>query len=137
MLYTKKICWRIIYLSIQAPSKFNQQNSSYRHPERNSHLYFTYFVDSIFLDIEFVKDKLLDEFSYSSKNKNSSSLNRGTAYKIVNKTNENKKYCSFWHRENHTRDNHYYLKSKEKNLSQRNKHNRNKQNNNKIYEKTT
>lgn len=47
------------------------------------------------LTLKFVKNKLINEFTHRSENRNASSSSKDAAYKVTNKSNETKKFCLY------------------------------------------
>lgn len=79
--------------------------------------------------LEFVKNKLSDEYRYRCENKQMTPNTCETAYKLTNKANKNKKCCNFCKRVNHTTDECYHLKNK----NQQNNYARNEWNKSRAY----
>lgn len=86
--------------------------------------------DEVDLKLEFVKNKLIDEYTYRSESRNASSHSRERAYKVMNKNNKTKKFCTFCWRNNHCRSDCFQLESKVKKNFLKNDYNRKKTYNN-------
>lgn len=82
------------------------------------------------LTLEFVKNKLIDEFRHRQENKNTNSSARETAYKVFNKNTKTKKFCNFCKRDNPVRSECYYLKNRNSGNYGKNECSKNKQLNN-------